>query len=110
MKPDGENREKSIYETSFNKTAALLRSSDLDKICRICGTRLEGTSILVPFFNEEYTIKLPEVVFHPPTLSIYGHILILHYLTTLGTNSTKGEYVIIGVLSADVVATIYYEN
>ena len=93
MKPDGENRGESIYETSFNKAAAILRSCDLDRLCRICGTRLEGTSILVPFFNEEYTIKLPEVVFHPPTLSIYEHILILHYLTTQQNHTTKGEYV-----------------
>ncbi len=93
MKQDEKKQGQNIYEASFNKAAEILRTSDLDQICRICGTSLKGSDIIVRFFNEEYTIQMPRVVFQPPTLSIYEHILILHYLTTLKDHSTKGEYV-----------------
>lgn len=93
MKQDEKKQGQNIYEASFNKAAEILRSSDLDQISRVCGISLKGSDIIIPFFNEQYTIKMPEVTFQPPTLSIYEHILILHYLTTFKDYSTKGEFV-----------------
>jgi hypothetical protein len=83
----------SIYDPSFNKAADLLRKSDPVHICGVCGTVISGTGILVPYFDKKYTIRLPEVTFDPPDLSIYEQILVLHYLTTMGENPAKGAFV-----------------
>ena len=88
-----EKKSKNIYDASFNKAAEILRKSDPGHICGICGTRSAPAGILVPYFDKEYTVKLPEVTFDPPDISIYEQILILHYLTTLGDHSVKGEFI-----------------
>ena len=88
-----EKKSKNIYDASFNKAAEILRNSDPGHICGICGTRSAPTGILVPYFDKEYTVKLPEGTFDPPDISIYEQILILHYLTTLGDHSVKGEFI-----------------
>ncbi len=88
-----ENKSSNIYEASFNKAADILRSSDPGYICGICGTRSIPAGILVPYFDKEYTVKLPEVTFEPPDLSIYEQILILHYLTTMEDHTVKGELI-----------------
>ena len=88
-----EKKSGSIYEASFNKAADILRSSDPGHICGICGTRSIPAGIIVPYFDKEYTVKLPEVAFEPQDLSIYEQILILHYLTTLGDHTVKGEFI-----------------
>ncbi|HEB29650.1 MAG TPA: DUF3786 domain-containing protein [Spirochaetes bacterium] len=88
-----EKKSGSIYEASFTKAAEILRSSNPGHICGICGTRSIPAGILVPYFNKEYTVKLPETTFEPPDLSIYEQILILHYLTTLENHTVKGEFI-----------------
>ena len=81
------------HEIAFNRAADLLRAGDPDDICRRSGAKSYGGSISITFFRDEYEIQLPEVVFNPPDLSPGEKILILHYLTSKGTTSTKGEYV-----------------
>jgi hypothetical protein len=83
----------SIYDPSFNKAADLLRNSDPVYISGICGTIITESGILVHYFDKKYTVKLPEVSFDPPDLSIYEQILVLHYLTTMGDNASKGEFI-----------------
>ncbi len=81
------------YEIAFNKAADLLRAGDIDVICNRSGARSGGKKLFISFFKDEYEIKLPGVSFNPPNLSPGEEILILHYLTSTGTASTKGEYV-----------------
>jgi hypothetical protein len=88
-----EKKSGSIYDPSFNKAADILRNSDPRHICGICGTRSVPAGILVPYFDKEYTVKLPEVTLDPPDLSVYEQILILHYLTTLEDHTVKGDFI-----------------
>ena len=81
------------YEKAFKAAAALLRSGNIDEICLRSGARKKGNTFSIAFFNDEYRIILPEVVFDAQALSLTERILILHYLTTKESFSTKGEFV-----------------
>jgi hypothetical protein len=85
--------ERNSYQIAFDMAAEILRQSDVEYVCRVCGTTQRGNSIILPFFHEEYSITLPEVEIQPQDLSIYEHILMLHYLTTLSDKPARGEYV-----------------
>ena len=80
------------YEVAFSRAAAILRKVDLEAIRTRCGIRVEKRSLIVPYFNAECRITLPEVAV-VPEIPLGEKILLLHYLTSNENRSHKGEYV-----------------
>lgn len=93
MKPLESHDGHEIYEPSFSRAANILRNINVDYLCEQCGIHAVEGGVVVPYFNEEYEVRLPEVVFEPPGLSTYEQILILHYITTLENHPAQGTYV-----------------
>jgi heterodisulfide reductase subunit C len=78
---------------AFEKAAEQLRAMNREEICARCGAVKTDSGIEVSFFNETYSISLPDVTFHPSTLNLVSKLLILHYLASTGDDKTTGEYV-----------------
>lgn len=85
--------EQNNYEVAYTRAVDTLRSIKPEFMRERCGADATKKRIIVPYFNKTYTITFPDISWSGGELKLSEKILILHYLTTLGSDETKGEMV-----------------
>ncbi len=92
------NKQKN-YQQSFDLASASLKEKDLRERAEKAGAHYEKDQdeerILIPFFSEPYTIRLPQVeVFSPgkKTVSLVTRALLLHYLLKADGTLPTGKW------------------
>lgn len=88
----------SSYQIAYRKAAGELASQDLQEVSRRCGAALEGDRLMLPFLGQPVELRAAGVgeegvQFSPAELPLVEKILILHYLTTKGSRSSRNEMV-----------------
>jgi len=73
------------YGVAYGKAAERLRllwkrPDTFTRLCEASGCRRTEGGVIIPYFSEEYGVKLPEGEFQPDSLPMNEKILLLHYL------------------------------
>jgi len=85
---------------AFEKAENLLRNANLDEVCKHSGASRSENNIIIRYFNNDFLILLPDVVFKTVyetsdniVLTTVDKLLILHYLLSNGEEKTNGDFV-----------------
>jgi hypothetical protein len=80
------------HALAFEQAAAAMRAADLATVARQTAADLHDSTLTVAYFGERCSVRLPEVAFEPPGISLRDQVLLLHYLTARGAPA-GGSYV-----------------
>ncbi len=78
-------KERYNYGVAYRKAADRLRllwkrSDEFARLCEASGCRRTEGGVIIPYFREEYVVKMPEGEFQTGSLPMNEKILLLHYL------------------------------
>jgi hypothetical protein len=78
-------KERYNYGVAYGKSADRLRllwkrPDEFVRLCEASGCRRTEGGVIIPYFREEYVVKMPEGEFRHDSLPMNEKILLLHYL------------------------------
>jgi len=93
-----EEQEQNSLIVAYERAANALREMDPNVVCGRTGATFNDGVFCVEFLGTSRAIHMPDARFEPAEGPRIVEVLVLHYLTTTGNQSTRGDYLSFGAI------------